>query len=113
MKLNLLEKLQHEIAGGEVVVTRGRFGMSGLDQAGHAFDVPTCALEVYDVQGAGDTSIAALGLCRAAGASLLDACIVANAAASVAGGKIGTAAVGLAELCDRLPEMIARYEGET
>jgi rfaE bifunctional protein kinase chain/domain len=110
---NLLEKLQHEIGGGEVVVTRGRFGMSGLDQGGHAFDVPTHALEVYDVQGAGDTSIAALGLCRAAGASLLDACIVANAAASVAVGKVGTAAVGRAELLERLPEILARYEGNT
>ena len=107
---NLLEKLQHELGGGEVVVTRGRFGMSGIDEAGLAFDVPTRGLEVYDVQGAGDTSIAALGLCRAAGASLLEACIVANAASAVAVEKVGTAAVGSTELRERLPEIIAIYE---
>lgn len=109
---NLLEKLQHELGGGEVVVTRGRSGMSGLDERGHGFDVPTRALEVYDVQGAGDTSIAALGLCRAGGASLLDACIVANAAAAVAVEKIGTAAVRSTELRERLPEILAVYEEE-
>lgn len=109
---SLLEKIQFELGGGEVVVTRGRFGMSALDGHGHAFDVPTRPLEVYDVQGAGDTSIAALGLCRAAGASLVDACIVANAAAAVAVEKAGTAAVGASELRERLPEMIAVYEGE-
>jgi D-beta-D-heptose 7-phosphate kinase/D-beta-D-heptose 1-phosphate adenosyltransferase len=110
---NLLEKLHHELGGGEVVVTRGRFGMSGLDDRGRVFDVPTRPLEVYDVQGAGDTSIAALGLCRAAGASLLDACLVANAAAAIVVEKVGTAAVGLSELRARLPEMIAAQEEES
>jgi rfaE bifunctional protein kinase chain/domain len=106
---NLLEKLQHELGGGEVVVTLGHSGMSALDERGQGFDVPTRALEVYDVQGAGDTSIAALGLCRAAGASLLDACIVANAAAAVAVEKVGTAAVGSRELRERLPGILAAY----
>lgn len=109
---SLLEKLRHELGGGEVVVTRGRFGMSGLDDRGEVFDVPTRPLEVYDVQGAGDTSIAALGLCRGAGATLVDACIVANAAASVVVEKVGTAAVGLSELRARLPEMLEAHEEE-
>lgn len=108
----LLEKLQHELGGGEVVITRGRFGMSGLDESGHAFDVATRPLEVYDVQGAGDTSIAVLGLCRGAGASLVDACILANAAAAVAVEKAGTAAVGPVELRRRLPEILETVEGE-
>jgi len=108
----LLEKLHHELGGGEIVVTRGRFGMSGLDDLGRAFDVPTHPLEVYDVQGAGDTSIAALGLCRAAGASLEDACIVANAAAGIVVEKVGTAAVGPRELLGRLPEMFTTDEEE-
>ena len=108
----LLEKLHHELGGGEVVVTRGRFGMSGLDDRGRVFDVATRPLEVYDVQGAGDTSIAVLGLCRAAGASLVDACIVANAAAAIVVEKVGTAAVGPSELRGRLPEMIAAHEEE-
>ena len=108
----LLEKLQHELGGGEVVVTRGRFGMSGLDDRGRVFDVPTRPLEVYDVQGAGDTSIAVLGLCRAAGASLAEACIVANAAAAIVVEKVGTAAVAPSELRGRLPEMLAAAREE-
>ena len=97
------------LARGEVVVTRGRFGMTALAENGMVVDIPTRALPVYDVQGAGDTSIAALGLCRAAGASLVDACIVANAAAAVAVEKVGTAAVDSIELRRRLPEALAAF----
>jgi len=103
----LLEKLRGEIGGGEVVVTRGGAGMSALDRDGACFDVPTERLEVFDVQGAGDTGIAALALAKVARASLAEACIVANAAASVAIEKIGTAAVDAAELRVRLPRAIA------
>ena len=103
----LLEKLHHELGGGEVVVTRGRLGMSGRDVDGQVFDVPTRALEVYDVQGAGDTSIAVLGLCRAAGASLLDACVLANVAAAIVVEKVGTATASPSEIRGRLPEMLA------
>jgi len=109
---NLLEKLRHELGGGEVVITRGRAGMSGLDAEGRAFDVATRPLEVYDVQGAGDTSIAVLGLCRGAGASLADACILANAAAAVAVEKTGTAAVKPIELRRRLSEVLEACEEE-
>lgn len=99
-----LEKIQRALGGSEIVLTRGSLGMTALDAQGAAFDVPTRPAEVFDVQGAGDTSIAALALCRGAGASLLESCIVANAAASVAVEKIGTAAVGLEELRGRLRE---------
>ncbi len=111
---NLLEKLHHELGGGQVVVTRGGLGMTGLDEHGQVFDVPTRSLEVYDVQGAGDTSIAVLGLCRAAGASLPVACLVANAAAAIVVEKFGTAAVASSELRQRLPEILAlQQEGMT
>jgi D-beta-D-heptose 7-phosphate kinase/D-beta-D-heptose 1-phosphate adenosyltransferase len=105
-----LEKLRDALGGSEVVVTRGPDGMSALDATGRFFDVPTRPLEVFDVQGAGDTSIAALALCRAAGAELADACIVANAAAAVAVEKVGTATVSRAELRDRLADGIALFE---
>jgi D-beta-D-heptose 7-phosphate kinase/D-beta-D-heptose 1-phosphate adenosyltransferase len=94
----LLEKIQHALGGCEVVVTRGREGMTALDARGAAFDVPTRPAEVFDVQGAGDTSLVLLALCRAAGTDLREACIVANAAASVAVEKVGTAIVEPAEL---------------
>jgi len=94
----MLEKLQAKLGGGEIVVTRGSEGMSALDQAGGFFDVPTRARAVYDVQGAGDTAMAALALARAAGAGLRDACRVANGAAALVVGKLGTAAVSVDEL---------------
>ena len=103
-RCRLLEKLRHELAGADVVVTRGGAGVTALGVDGRVVDVPTRRLAVYDVQGAGDTSMAALVLCRAAGATLLEACIVANAAAAVAVLKVGTAAVTLAELRARLSD---------
>jgi D-beta-D-heptose 7-phosphate kinase/D-beta-D-heptose 1-phosphate adenosyltransferase len=53
--------------------------------------IPAAAREVFDVTGAGDTVIAALALCLAAGASLKEAALLANAAAGVVVGKLGTA----------------------
>jgi D-beta-D-heptose 7-phosphate kinase/D-beta-D-heptose 1-phosphate adenosyltransferase len=100
----LLEKLRAELSGAEVVVTRGGEGISALGGDGPAFDVPARRLAVYDVQGAGDTSMAALVLCRTAGASLREACVVANAAAAVAVSKVGTAAVTRGELRAQLAE---------
>ena len=109
----LLEKIQRELGSAEIVLTRGAAGMTALDRHGVATDIGTRSAEVYDVQGAGDTSIASLALCRAAGAELIVACIVANAAAGVAVGKTGTAAVDLDELRRRLPEALAAFEGES
>jgi bifunctional ADP-heptose synthase (sugar kinase/adenylyltransferase) len=63
-----------------------------------ALTVPAVAREVYDVSGAGDTVIATLGTMLAAGASLADAMHVANAAAGVVVGKLGTAVVDPTEL---------------
>ena len=60
--------------------------------------IPTFAREVFDVSGAGDTVIAAAALALAAGASLPDAAELANRAAGVVVGKLGTATVKLEEL---------------
>lgn len=109
----LLEKLRDGLGGAEVVLTRGRSGMSGIDADGRVFDAATRPLEVYDVQGAGDTAIAALATLRCAGAPLSLACIVANAAAAVAVEKVGTAAVGQQELRARLSEALAAFGGRT
>jgi len=59
---------------------------------------PTQAQEVYDVSGAGDTVIATLGLMMAAGANMQDAVRIANRAAGVVVGKLGTATVSREEL---------------
>ena len=81
-----------------VLITRGELGRSLFDAGGAISHIPTTAREVYDVTGAGDTVIATLTLALAAGAPLLDAAILANLAAGVVVGKVGTAAVSQDEL---------------
>lgn len=83
----LLQKLKCKA----VIITRGDEGMSLFETSGRITHTPTCAREVYDVSGAGDTVIAALTLSHAAGATLRDAAIIANHAAGVVVGKVGTA----------------------
>ena len=63
-----------------------------------ALTIPAQAREVYDVSGAGDTVIATLGVLLAAGASMADAVRIANQAAGVVVGKLGTAVVAPPEL---------------
>jgi D-beta-D-heptose 7-phosphate kinase/D-beta-D-heptose 1-phosphate adenosyltransferase len=73
------------------LVTRGERGMSLFEQGKPPLHVPTAAREVFDVTGAGDTVIATMSLALAAGASLPEAAVLANAAAGVVVGKLGTA----------------------
>ena len=74
-----------------LLVTLGPRGMLLLEQGKRPVHVPTCAREVFDVSGAGDTVIAACLLALAAGAEVREAAELANAAAGVVVGKIGTA----------------------
>ena len=60
--------------------------------------LPTFAREVFDVTGAGDTVIATLALARAAGATMQESALLANHAAGIVVGKVGTATVSQAEL---------------
>ena len=70
----------------------------------NAVHVPAIARQVFDVTGAGDTAIAAFTLALAAGAKPLEATWLANAAAAVTVGKIGTATVSRQELDTSLRE---------
>ncbi len=81
-------RLRRKLGGGAVVVTRGAGGVSLFEGDDPGLDVPTVAREVFDVQGAGDTTIAGLVLALRAGASLLEAAAIANAAAGVVVGKV-------------------------
>jgi D-glycero-beta-D-manno-heptose-7-phosphate kinase len=80
-----------------LLVTRSEEGMSLFTQ-NEAVHEPTQAREVYDVSGAGDTVIATIALMLAAGASMTDAMRIANRAAGVVVGKLGTATVTRQEL---------------
>lgn len=82
---------------GEVVVTRSEQGLS-LIGGRRAVHVPTCAQEVFDVSGAGDTVIAVLGAAMAGGMESSDAAWLANLAAGVVVGKLGTYAIHRDEL---------------
>lgn len=90
----LLKKLQCRA----VMITRGEEGMTLFERSGKVTHIPTCAREVYDVSGAGDTVIATLTLCHAAGLTLKDSAIIANHAAGVVVGKIGTAVTTQSEI---------------
>lgn len=81
-----------------VLITRGERGMMLLEEAGEPVFVPTAAREVYDVTGAGDTVIATLAASLAAGATLVEAAMLANHAAGIVVGKIGTATATADEL---------------
>ena len=85
------QKLLEVIASDYLLITRGEEGMTLFEGKEHSH-IPTLAREVFDVSGAGDTVIASLTLAVAAGASIRDAAILANHAAGVAVGKLGTAA---------------------
>ena len=83
---------------GALLVTRGEKGMSLLRPGRPPIHMPTRAQEVYDVTGAGDTVIAVLAASLAAGLSLPDATRLANHAAGLVVGKLGTATVSVPEL---------------
>ena len=84
-----------------VLVTRGRDGMS-LVTAGDANHVPALAREVFDVSGAGDTVVAVFAAAIGAGVPRLDAVALANVAAGIVVGRLGTAAVFGADLLSAL-----------
>lgn len=73
-----------------VLITRGEEGMS-LFEKDRVVHIPTVARHVYDVTGAGDTVIATFTLAHASGATMHEAAIIANHAAGIVVGEVGTA----------------------
>ncbi|MEK7811528.1 MAG: PfkB family carbohydrate kinase, partial [Pseudomonadota bacterium] len=91
------QKLRTDLKLDALLVTRSEEGMT-LFREGAVLHEPTQAREVFDVSGAGDTVIATLAVMMAAGADLSDAVRIANRAAGIVVGKLGTAVVTHAEL---------------
>jgi len=83
-----------------VLITRGAEGMSLFEEHGKVTNIPTVAREVFDVSGAGDTVISTFTLALAAGAPLLRAAALANHAAGIVVGKLGTAVTDCKELSE-------------
>ena len=90
---DLLKKLPCDA----VLITRGEHGMS-LFRKNDVKHIPTVAKNVYDVTGAGDTVIAAFTLSYAAGADMIESAVIANHAAGIVVGEVGTAVVSPEEL---------------
>ena len=110
---------------GAVVITRGENGMSVFEEASpRHIHIPATGLEVtyarvgqpgiergatgrqvFDLTGAGDTVLSVLALASAAGATIADAAILANTAAGVVVGKLGTASVSPQELLHALDDI--------
>ncbi|CCG85811.1 bifunctional D-glycero-beta-D-manno-heptose-7-phosphate kinase/D-glycero-beta-D-manno-heptose 1-phosphate adenylyltransferase HldE [Erwinia piriflorinigrans] len=87
---------QHALSA--LLVTRSEHGMTLLQPGKAPFHMPTQAQEVFDVTGAGDTVIGVLAAALAAGNTLEESCFLANAAAGVVVGKLGTSTVSPMEL---------------
>lgn len=82
------------------LITRGEEGMSLFRPHRPPLHIKTAAREVFDVTGAGDTVIATFGLALGAGARMNEAAVLANYAAGVVVGKLGTAIASPTEVLD-------------
>lgn len=86
----IARKLHAELDLTYVLLTRSERGMTLFD-GNSCHHIPTAAMDVYDVTGAGDTVIAVFTACLALGEAPLEAAKIANKAAGVVVGKVGTA----------------------
>jgi len=95
-------RMAEELELEGVLVTRGEEGMSLIERDGRVLHIPARAREVFDVTGAGDTVIAAIGCAWAVGSELADALSLANIAAGIVVGKLGAATASPAEVMHEL-----------
>lgn len=96
--VNKAQQLAEKLSLEALLVTRSEHGMTLLQSGEQEIHFPAKAKEVYDVTGAGDTVISTLAASVAAGAPWSQATALANAAASVVVGKLGTSTVSASEL---------------
>ena len=101
----VVRRIQERHQPKMLVVTLGADGMLVCRDGKPGHQIPTAAREVFDVSGAGDTVIAVLTAALAAGASLDDATALANLAAGVVVGKIGTATATAEEILARFTQL--------
>ncbi len=95
-------RLMDKIGIDRILVTCGKDGMVYFEGMARPYRIGTKARQVFDVSGAGDTVLAVLGLGIAAGYTPKQAVALANTAAGIVVGKVGTATVSAAELAAEL-----------
>jgi D-glycero-beta-D-manno-heptose-7-phosphate kinase len=98
--------IRQKLACDAVLITRGDRGIMLLEGENDPVFVATTAREVYDVTGAGDTVIATLAAALAAGATILEAANLANHAAGIVVGKVGTATASADELLATFSDLV-------
>jgi len=96
------EEILSRVSAKYLILKRGENGMSVFEKDQKPYHIPANAKEVFDVTGAGDTVIATAALALLSGATIREAAFLANAAAGVVVGKIGTAAIHTDELLEAL-----------
>ena len=96
------------LACQNVLITQGEKGMTLFEKGRKPVKIPTVAQAVFDVSGAGDTVIATFTLARALGASPVESAVLANCAAGVVVGKVGTAVVSPNELLQRAQQILRK-----
>jgi len=99
------QRLQESLGTDAVLITQGSRGMTLWQRETGLFSVPTMTREVFDVTGAGDTVIATLALGIVNGLSYPEAAYLANIAAGIVVGKIGTATVTGKEIMEMLSDI--------
>ncbi|WP_428898187.1 D-beta-D-heptose 7-phosphate kinase / D-beta-D-heptose 1-phosphate adenosyltransferase [Parelusimicrobium proximum] len=94
------KKILKDLNAKSILITRGAQGMTLFEKGSPVkiSTVPATAREVFDVTGAGDTVISVLTLALAAGATLPEAAKIANYAAGIVVGKVGTATATVKEI---------------
>ena len=94
------ETIRQRLGCQSVLITRGEKGMSLFEGNNDAWHIPTQARQVYDVTGAGDTVVGTLALALSTGASMREAATLANHAAGIVVGMVGTATVTTKQLTE-------------
>lgn len=103
--------LKEKLSLHALLVTRSEDGMTLFEGDNNEFHLPAKAKEVYDVTGAGDTVVSTLAVAIACNLPVQAACVLANLAASVVVGKLGTSTVSNTELALTLGEQSVHLDG--
>jgi D-beta-D-heptose 7-phosphate kinase/D-beta-D-heptose 1-phosphate adenosyltransferase len=101
-------RLLRELACEIVLITEGEKGMTLLERRGDPVPIHTVARKVFDVTGAGDTVISTFTLGLTAGLTPYQAAVVANVAAGIVVGEVGTATVPAERLKEVLLDGVKR-----
>lgn len=105
------QKLRDELALDALLITRSENGMTLFETESKEFHLPAKAKEVYDVTGAGDTVVSTLAVAMGCDLPIQAACVLANLAASVVVGKLGTSTVTNTELALAVGEQSLHLDG--